>query len=84
VWLLAEWPAGPANPTDYRLSNLAADVPITELVRLAKIRRRVEHDCREFKHALGLDHFEGRSWTGRHHHVPVIRKRADATRRLSL
>ncbi|GGY89497.1 hypothetical protein GCM10010327_20410 [Streptomyces nitrosporeus] len=40
--------------------------------RLAKIRRRIEHDCRELKHGLGLDHFEGRSWAGRHHHVTLV------------
>jgi SRSO17 transposase len=33
-------------------------------VRLAKIRWRIEHDHRELKTGLGLDHFEGRSFTG--------------------
>jgi SRSO17 transposase len=46
--------------------------PVAELVRLAKIRRRIEHDYRELKHGLGLDHFEGRSWTGWHHHVTLV------------
>ncbi|MGV9995323.1 transposase, partial [Streptomyces sp. NPDC003374] len=41
-------------------------------VRLAKIRWRIEHDYRELKHGLGLDHFEGRSWTGWHHHVTLV------------
>jgi hypothetical protein len=31
---------------------------------LAKSRWRVEHDYRELKTGLGLDHFEGRSWIG--------------------
>ncbi|OKI58025.1 hypothetical protein A6A27_07255 [Micromonospora sp. CB01531] len=44
---------------------------MTELVRLAKSRWRVEHDYRELKTALGLDHFEGRSWIGRHRHVTL-------------
>jgi SRSO17 transposase len=30
---------------------------------------RVEHDYRELKTGLGLDHFEGRTWRGQHHHV---------------
>ncbi|MEU3249106.1 IS701 family transposase, partial [Streptomyces sp. NPDC006875] len=27
---------------------------------------------RELKHGLGLDHFEGRSWPGWHHHVTLV------------
>ena len=59
-WLLAEWPPHAGEPTDYWLSTLPADTPIEELVRLAKIRWRIEHDYRELKTGLGLDHFEGR------------------------
>ncbi len=70
-WLLAEWPPGADEPTDYWLSNLPADTPIAELVRLAKIRWRIEHDYRELKHGLGLDHFEGRSFAGWHRHVTL-------------
>jgi SRSO17 transposase len=71
-WLLAEWPDGKDAPTDYWLSNLPADTPIERLVELAKLRWRVEHDYRELKDALGLDHFEGRSWPGWHHHVTLV------------
>jgi SRSO17 transposase len=70
-WLLAEWPPGADEPTDYWLSNLPESTPIAELVRLAKIRWRIEHDYRELKHGLGLDHFEGRSFTGWHRHVTL-------------
>ena len=70
-WLLAEWPPEADEPTDYWLSNLPTGTPITELVRLAKIRWRIEHDYRELKHGLGLDHFEGRSWLGWHRHVTL-------------
>ena len=68
------WPNGrpkPTSPPDYWLSNLPEDTPIAELVRLAKIRWRVEHDYRELKTGLGLDHFEGRSFTGWHRHVTL-------------
>ncbi|RZB14574.1 IS701 family transposase [Streptomyces sp. F001] len=37
-----------------------------------RVRRRIEHDYRELKHGLGLDHFEGRSWPGWHHHVTLV------------
>ena len=70
-WLLAEWPPEADEPTDYWLSDLPATTPIAELVRLAKIRWRIEHDYRELKHALGLGHFEGRSFTGWHRHVTL-------------
>jgi SRSO17 transposase len=71
-WLLIEWPADEDKPTDYRISTLPADTPIAELVRLGKIRWRIEHDYRELKHGLGLDHFEGRTWPGWHHHVTLV------------
>lgn len=71
-WLLVEWPKDADQPTDYWLSTLPADTPIAELVRLGKIRWRIEHDYRELKHGLGLDHFEGRTWAGWHHHVTLV------------
>jgi SRSO17 transposase len=70
-WLLAEWPPEADEPTDYWLSTLPPDTPVAELVRLAKIRWRVEHDYRELKTGLGLDHFEGRSYLGWHRHVTL-------------
>jgi SRSO17 transposase len=70
-WLLAEWPPEADEPTGYWLSTLPEDTAVGELVRLAKIRWRVEHDYRELKHGLGLDHFEGRSYLGWHRHVTL-------------
>ncbi len=32
----------------------------------------LEHDYRELKTGLGLDHFEGRSWIGWHRHVTLV------------
>ncbi|MGW6413430.1 IS701 family transposase [Streptomyces vinaceus] len=71
-WLLAEWPASQAEPVQFWLSDLPADTPLTTLVRLAKLRWRIEHDYREMKQALGLAHFEGRTWRGWHHHVTLV------------
>jgi SRSO17 transposase len=70
-WLLAEWPPGADEPTDYWLSTLPRATPIAELVRLAKIRWRIEHDYRELKTGLGLGHFEGRSYLGWHRHITL-------------
>jgi SRSO17 transposase len=71
-WLLAEWPPGKPEPVKYWLSNLPDDTPLVELVRLARLRWRVEQDYRELKGALGLDHFQGRGWVGWHHHVTLV------------
>lgn len=45
---------------------------MAESVRLAKVRRRIEHDYRGLKKALGLDHFEGRAFAGWHRHVTLV------------
>ena len=71
-WLLAEWPTDKPEPVKYWLSNLPATTPTVELVRLGKLRWRIEQDYRELKGALGLDHFEGRSFGGWHHHVTLV------------
>jgi SRSO17 transposase len=71
-WLLAEWPEGEPEPVKYWLAALPETTPLERLVGLAKLRWRVEHDDRELKDALGLDHFEGRSWQGWHHHVTLV------------
>jgi SRSO17 transposase len=71
-WLLAEWPVGEPEPVTYWLATLPADSSLERLVGLAKLRWRVEHDYRELKDALGLDHFEGRSFKGWHHHVTLV------------
>jgi SRSO17 transposase len=71
-WLLVEWPDDADEPTDYWLSNMDDDTPLEQPVRLAKIRWRIEHDYRELKTGLGLDHFEGRSYIGWHRHVTLV------------
>jgi len=71
-WLLAEWPAEKDEPVKYWLSNLPADTALSDLVRLAKLRWRVEHDYRELKQCLGLDHYEGRTFCGLHHHLTSV------------
>jgi SRSO17 transposase len=72
AWLLCEWPEGKEEPVKHWLANLPADTPIERLVSLAKLRWRIEHDYRELKDALGLDHFEGRTYRGWNHHVTLV------------
>lgn len=70
-WLLIEWPQGSCEPAKYWRANLSALTPLKELVRVAKLRWRIERDFRELKQELGLGHFEGRSWRGFHHHATL-------------
>jgi SRSO17 transposase len=67
-WLVIEWPRGEAAPTKSWLSTLSVDTPPEQLIRLAKLRWRIERDYEELKQEVGLDHFEGRGWRGFHHH----------------
>lgn len=69
LWLLCWWPRGEPSPNKFWLSSLPSDVPVRRLVQLAKLRWRVERDYQELKGELGLDHFEGRTWRGFHHHA---------------
>jgi SRSO17 transposase len=71
-WLIREWSVDKKQPVKYWLSNLPEDTTIEDLVRLGKMRWRIEHDYRELKDALGLDHFEGRGYRGFNHHVTLV------------
>jgi SRSO17 transposase len=70
-WLMCEWPEGETAPTKFHLSNLPPNTSLVALVRLAKLRWRVERDYQEMKQEIGLDHFEGRTWRGFHHHAAL-------------
>jgi SRSO17 transposase len=71
-WLIIEWPPNEEAPTDYWLSNLPAKTPRERLARLARLRWTIELDYRQLKGELGLDHYEGRSYLGFHHHCALV------------
>ena len=71
-WLVCEWPEGEDKPTDYWLSNLPADSEPERLARLARLRWKIELDYKQLKGELGLDHYEGRSYLGWHHHTALV------------
>jgi SRSO17 transposase len=72
MWLLCEWPKRAQRPTTFWLSNLPRATAKKRLVYLAKLRWRIERDYQEMKGQLGLDHFEGRTWNGFHHHAACV------------
>jgi SRSO17 transposase len=69
-WLLCEWPSCNSDPKFY-FSTLPASVSLKELVRITKLRWRVERDYQDLKGEVGLDHFEGRTWRGFHRHATL-------------
>jgi SRSO17 transposase len=70
VWLLVE--ARDDGQVQYALSNLPTHTSRLKAVRLWKQRWRVEQGHQQMKEELGLDHFEGRSWRGFHHHAAMV------------
>jgi SRSO17 transposase len=71
-WLLVEWPYGESEPTKFSLTTLPRRMSKKQIVRLIKERYKTERVYEELKGELGLDHFEGRSFPGWHHHVSVV------------
>ena len=67
AWLVGEHRT--SGERKYYLSNLPPDAPLETLVALIKARRVCEQVHQQLKDELGLDHFEGRSWRGLHHHA---------------
>jgi SRSO17 transposase len=71
-WLICEWPEGKDQPSDYWIANRPADTPPERLARLARLRWKIELDYKQLKGELGLDHYEGRSYLGWHHHTALV------------
>jgi SRSO17 transposase len=67
TWLLCEKRAN--GERKYHLSNYGADTDLQTLVSTIKARWACEQAHQQLKEELGLDHFEGRSWHGIHHHA---------------
>ncbi len=68
-WLLVEWRSD--GSIRYALSNLLPTATLEDAVGLWKTRWQVEQGYQQLKEELGLDHFEGRSWPGFHHHAAL-------------
>lgn len=71
-WLVVEWPEHEEKPTKFVLTTLPRRLSQKQIVRLFQERWRTERAYEDLKGELGLDHFEGRSFPGWHHHVSVV------------
>jgi SRSO17 transposase len=67
VWLVGEWRS--SGERKYYLSNLPIRTPVRRLATAIKARWVCEQGHQQLKQELGLDGFEGRSWTGLHGHA---------------
>jgi SRSO17 transposase len=71
IWLVVEDTGEAKRPFKFFFSNLPEETSLKRLVTFIKLRWRVERDYQEMKGELGLDHFEGRTWRGFHHHATL-------------
>ena len=67
AWLVCE--RRTTGEIKYYLTNHPAATSTHRLVRAIKARWSCEQGHQQLKEELGLDHFEGRSWLGLHHHA---------------
>jgi len=69
IWLLAERDIGDTPRTKFYFVNLPPTATLSQIVQLAHQRWAIEQQYQDLKTELGLDHFEGRTFIGWHHHV---------------
>lgn len=70
VHVLVHQPAD--EPPRFVLANVPTGTDIREIARWWELRSRIAPGYRKLREKLGLDHFEGRSWRGFHHHACLV------------
>jgi SRSO17 transposase len=70
LWLLIE-SREESNPV-FALANLPPATTLSEAARRWGSRHQAGESIQQMKVELGLDHFEGRSWRGFHHHACLV------------
>lgn len=55
----------------YYLSNAPLQTSVKQMIGWVHHRWKIEQGYQQLKEELGLDHFEGRSWRGLHHHLTL-------------
>lgn len=69
VWLVVDWPDGDSRPYHCYLAELHSTPDKVRCLKLSRGRWPIEQYFQRSKDDLGLDHYEGRSWRGFHHHL---------------
>jgi len=69
TWLVVDWPEGDAEPYHLYLAWFKTKPSPPRCLRLSRGRFPIEQFFQREKTDLGLDHYEGRSWRGFHHHL---------------
>jgi len=68
-WLIFE--KLPSGEKKYYVSNYPIGYSLKTMIQLTHQRWKIEQGYQQLKEELGLDHFEGRSWIGLHHHLTL-------------
>lgn len=71
-WLIIEKAERDDAIEHYVLATLAKSMSRKQIVRRIKQRWRTERAYEDLKGELGLDHFEGRTYTGWQHHISCV------------
>jgi SRSO17 transposase len=71
MWLVIEETGEEKRPFKFYFANLAESTSLRQLVRVIKLRWRVERDYQDMKQEVGLSSYEGRGWRGFHHHAAL-------------
>jgi SRSO17 transposase len=69
LWLVIDWPENSEAPYHYYLAHLHRLPTTARCLKLSRSRWHIEQYYQRSKTDLGLDHYEGRSWRGFHHHL---------------
>jgi SRSO17 transposase len=70
-WLVVDWPEGQPDPYHVYVAWLHHPPAKGRALRLSRGRWPIEQYFQRGKDDLGLDHYEGRSWRGFHHHLTM-------------
>lgn len=68
-WLIVEKES--SGRMNYYVSNFPETASLEEMIFTVHERWKVEQGYQRLKEELGVDHFEGRSWRGLHHHITM-------------
>ena len=71
VWLAVDWPAGDPEPYHYYLAHFHRPPTKARCWKLSRSRWQIEQHFQRSKEDWGLDHLEGRTWRGFHHHLAL-------------